>query len=263
MNTEPAFAKCHCHCCGGGIEFPAEGADQWITCPHCGKETILLLSSAIAPAATRVVTVEVPARHGVFYYVFWGVISLIATIFILAIGVPALIVGVGSFANARFAAQRAAELEALDKTNSVAVTTNAVAKPLSAAMLAARAADEKAYYMTNHIRLYGFAAAYHKTYSDRMVPGVEFKIQNTGAKTLDRVEVTVFFKDRLGKVVSEETWQPVFASEYSRGNPLKPGYIWQLEDRSYYPAKNVPSEWKEGAAVAKITDIRFADETKP
>lgn len=43
MNTETSFVKCHCHYCGGGIEFPTEGAQQWIDCPHCGKETVLVI----------------------------------------------------------------------------------------------------------------------------------------------------------------------------------------------------------------------------
>ena len=46
MNIETTFAKCHCHLCGGGIEFPSEGADQWITCPHCGRETVLVIPTS-------------------------------------------------------------------------------------------------------------------------------------------------------------------------------------------------------------------------
>jgi Zn finger protein HypA/HybF involved in hydrogenase expression len=46
MNAEPIFAKCHCHLCGGSIEFPIEGADTWVTCPHCGRETALVIPTS-------------------------------------------------------------------------------------------------------------------------------------------------------------------------------------------------------------------------
>jgi|GEM_PF-784002 len=42
-NEQPAssFATCHCKNCGGGIEFPKDGAGQEINCPHCGKKITL------------------------------------------------------------------------------------------------------------------------------------------------------------------------------------------------------------------------------
>jgi hypothetical protein len=43
--------------------------------------------------------------------------------------------------------------------------------------------------------------------------------------------------------------------------PLKPGYIWQQERGKVYSVNTVPSEWKEGAAVARISEIRFAKGT--
>jgi hypothetical protein len=51
MDPEPGFATCHCHHCGGGIEFPTSGADTWIVCPHCGKETVLVVALPPAPAS--------------------------------------------------------------------------------------------------------------------------------------------------------------------------------------------------------------------
>jgi len=40
--------------------------------------------------------------------------------------------------------------------------------------------------------------------------------------------------------------------------PLKPNYIWKLEQGRFMQAKSVPSEWKQGSVAAKITDIEFA-----
>ncbi|MBM4031799.1 MAG: hypothetical protein FJ291_08455 [Planctomycetes bacterium] len=93
------------------------------------------------------------------------------------------------------------------------------------------------------------------------MPGVEFKLRNRGNRTLKHVEVTVYFMDAAGKVISEEDYHPVLVSESSfvmeRGKPLKPNYIWQMERGKFYQAKNVPDEWSEGSAVAEITDIEI------
>ena len=96
---------------------------------------------------------------------------------------------------------------------------------------------------------------------DGRVPGVRFKLRNKGDKTLDKVKVVVLFKDAFGAVIAEQDYHPVLVSEYSfsgDNKPLKPGYIWQMEQGKFYKAKSVPSEWKEGSAEAKITEIRFA-----
>jgi hypothetical protein len=105
-------------------------------------------------------------------------------------------------------------------------------------------------------------ARYYTTYLDEKVPGVEFKIKNKGKRTLKEVEVTVYFKDAKGNVIAEETYHPVFVSEFSFGRknkPLKPNYIWQLERGKFYKADSVPDEWKEGAVSAKITNIEFME----
>ena len=62
-------------------------------------------------------------------------------------------------------------------------------------------------------------------------------------------------------MIAEEEFNPVLVTKYSFGNnkPLRPNYIWQQERGQFYQAKSVPSEWKEGAVKAKITDIEFAE----
>ena len=42
-------AKCDCQHCGVHIEFPAEMAEQTITCPHCQAETLLITQPAAIP----------------------------------------------------------------------------------------------------------------------------------------------------------------------------------------------------------------------
>lgn len=121
--------------------------------------------------------------------------------------------------------------------------------------------EEKATYIQNHIVLYDVGAKYWDSVLNGKVPGVLFKLRNTGERQLGMVEVTVFFKDKTGAVIFEEDFHPVLVSEYSFGDskPLKPGYVWQMESGKFYAAKSVPQEWEEGAVEAKITDIRFSE----
>jgi len=118
--------------------------------------------------------------------------------------------------------------------------------------------EEQAYL--EQLELYDFQAKYYTTALDERVPGVEFKLKNSGNRTLNLVEVTVYFRDSKGRVISEEDYHPVIVSEMSfePRKPLKPGYIWQLERGKFYQAPRVPTEWQEGNAVAKVTDIEFA-----
>jgi hypothetical protein len=44
-------SKCDCQHCGVHIEFPAEMAEQTVTCPHCQAETLLSISSSDSPPA--------------------------------------------------------------------------------------------------------------------------------------------------------------------------------------------------------------------
>ena len=95
---------------------------------------------------------------------------------------------------------------------------------------------------------------------DGKVPGVLFKLRNTGDRSLDMVKVTVIFKDVGGTAIHDEDYYPISVSDFSLGDnkPLKPGYIWQMETGKFYAAKSVPSEWQEGSVDVKIADIRFS-----
>lgn len=119
--------------------------------------------------------------------------------------------------------------------------------------------EEKQAYVKN-IVLYDLKARYYKTYLEEKVPGVEFKLKNKGDRTLKEVEVTVYFKNANGTIIAEEDYHPVLVTKFSfsgDNKPLKPNYIWQMEQDKFYKADSVPSEWKEGAVSAKITNIEF------
>lgn len=125
------------------------------------------------------------------------------------------------------------------------------------------AADAEAQaYIDEHLELYDVSASYKDAVLSGRVPGVLFKLRNNGDRSLDRVQVTVYFKDASDRIIAEEQYTPVLVTEYNfsgDNQPLKAGYIWQNEKNKFYAAKRVPSEWQEGNVDAQITDIRFTE----
>lgn len=123
-----------------------------------------------------------------------------------------------------------------------------------------RQEEEEQLYM-QHLKLYDLKAKYYSAWDNDHVPGVDFKIKNSGDRSLDRVEVTVYFQDPAGVVIAEEKYLPVLVSKFNFSGdktPLRPNYIYQMEAGKFYKADKVPTEWKEGAVTAKITDIDFS-----
>ena len=274
--TQPDLVTCSCNNCDGHLQFERQHAGQRINCPHCGMETLLYVPQSKPPPPplpqapqpqtnpnlrtcrdcgnSVSIHAEVCPKcgatfarrksHGVFFYVFWGVVSLIVTVTIVGMIAGILTVAVPAFLRGR----REAQVKMLG--------TNAAQTSLTLAQ------NLKLDYIKNHLELYDFTARYFDSVLDGKVPGVDFKIRNTGTQTLVKVEVTVYFKDSFGKVIAEAQYNPVLVTGYgfSDGSPLKPNYIWQMERGKFFAAKNVPSEWKEGAAEAQITDIRLAEE---
>ncbi len=121
--------------------------------------------------------------------------------------------------------------------------------------------EEKQAYIQNVV-LYDLSAKYYDSYLDKRIPGIEFKLRNKGNRSLNRVEVTVYFKDKENTIIYEETYYPVLVTEFSfagKDKPLKPNYIWQLEEGKFYKVDALPDEWKEGSVSAKITDIEFSE----
>lgn len=177
-------------------------------------------------------------------------------ILLLSVVIPIVIgIGLGAYRVQKSMAEASSPEHALSQPaagTSTASNTTAVTKPAGL--------TQEQQYVAKNLRLYDFKAKYMDSVLDGRVPGVTFKIKNNGDRTLDRVKVVVYFKDASGSVIAEEDYLPVLVSEYNfsgDNRPLKPGYIWQQERGKFYTAKNVPSEWKEGAANAKILEISF------
>ena len=121
--------------------------------------------------------------------------------------------------------------------------------------------EEKAKIIKN-IQITDWTVTTINTYSEDDVPAIRFGLKNNSDKTLDKVEVTVFFYDKENNIIFEEDYLPVLVSEYSYGSnnkPLKPNYIWRQEPNKYYTISELKgSEWS-GKASAKITDIRIQE----
>jgi hypothetical protein len=136
--------------------------------------------------------------------------------------------------------------------------------PLAAPSVASSHPDklsaEKVAYIRDKLQVYDLNAKYYNSLLDGRIPGVRFKIKNSGDRTLNRVTVKIVFFDAAGKAISEEEYHPILVSEYSVGDnkPLRPNYVWQDASDKFYSAKSVPSEWKTGSASATITEIEFA-----
>jgi hypothetical protein len=113
-------------------------------------------------------------------------------------------------------------------------------------------------YIKN-IKLYDFVATRYDTYLEKGIPGVSFKLKNNGDKTLSRVEITVYFRDKDDNIIYEEIYNPVSKHSYIDSKPLKPGYISSMQKGTFYTSKSVPEEWQDGNAEAKITDIEFSE----
>lgn len=88
-------------------------------------------------------------------------------------------------------------------------------------------------------------------------PGIFGTVINKGNRTLNKVQITVYFLDEAGTVIGEEDFHPILVSEYSFGDdkPLKPNYV---KDFGFTLKDSAPSGWS-GKVKANVTDIEFAD----
>lgn len=118
---------------------------------------------------------------------------------------------------------------------------------------------EKMEYM-DKVEITEFLAKRIDTYLKKKVPAVRISLKNKGDRSLDKVKVVVYFKDKDGNTIFEEDYYPVLVSKHSisgDNKPLKPGYVKEMEKDKYYTLKSALSDWQEGKAIAKVVDIEF------
>lgn len=143
-------------------------------------------------------------------------------------------------------------------SNASPASTTAI-KSSSAVATTEQQADLDAVAYASKVQVYDVKAKYFDSVLDGRVPGVEFKLKNTGDRTVTEVDVTVYFKDKDGNTIAEQTYYPILKSDYSMKpyTPLKPGYIWQTERGHFMSAKSVPSEWSSGKVDARVTLVKL------
>jgi hypothetical protein len=89
-------------------------------------------------------------------------------------------------------------------------------------------------------------------------PGLFATLANKGNRTLNEVEVTVYFYNGKGAIVSEKKLYPVSVSKYRPGrdnDPLKPQKAKKI---GYLVKEFAPSSWA-GKVQMRVTDIKFKE----
>jgi DNA-binding protein YbaB len=149
----------------------------------------------------------------------------------------------------------------LSAYNSISSNQKNVEKSANTSSTAIQGASqaEKQKYIDDNLEILDLKANIRNSVVDGEVPGVDFRIKNNGSQSLKKVEVTVYFKDKDGKIIYEDKFTPV-SSAGSNNSILKPHYIWQIEKGHFYTAKSVPSEWDKKSVEAKVTAIEFAND---
>ncbi len=124
---------------------------------------------------------------------------------------------------------------------------------------ALKAFTEKMEYI-DKVAITEFEAKRIDTYGDKNVPAIRVSLKNNGERSLDKVKVIVYFQNKHGDTIFEESFHPVLVSRYSTRNnkPLKAGYVFEMEEGRYFTVKSKLSEWDESKAVIKIVDLEFS-----
>lgn len=152
--------------------------------------------------------------------------------------------------------------EAMEVYKQLGSTENgkvASAEGLKTAQEAKEGFTEKMEYI-DKVEITEFTADRIDTYLDKGVPAVRLSLKNTGDRSLDQVKVVVYFQNSEGNTIFEEDFHPVNVNSYmGNSKPLKAGYVFEMEKGKYFTIESALSEWAEGKAVAKVTDIEFSE----
>jgi len=110
------------------------------------------------------------------------------------------------------------------------------------------------------VEIHRFEATHINTLSRKNIPAVRFKLNNTGDRNLNKVSITIYFKNAIGKIIKEKNYHPIFVTEYKNSRntkPLEAGHSWDMPEGEYYTIDDMPSEWQDGEAEIKVTDLEF------
>lgn len=96
-----------------------------------------------------------------------------------------------------------------------------------------------------------------KTWSDEVKAGCRVKIKNNSKETIYNLSVTIYYLDKNGKRIYEETSYPVNSSSWIDKIVLKPNYsiIYPSDDKYMTTDKLDLNEWDEGKVEVEVTEI--------
>ncbi|GIO33673.1 MULTISPECIES: hypothetical protein [Paenibacillus] len=133
--------------------------------------------------------------------------------------------------------------------------TNKGSEPTTSAAISDPVEQE---YAKNFIEVVDLKA---KWYTDSLygnkVAGYTYSLKNKGNKDVEYLTVTLYFMDKDGKTISEASLTPINPADIFDNKPLKANYSWKMDSGTYYQAKDVSKDWKEGSVKAEVTEIRF------
>jgi len=89
-------------------------------------------------------------------------------------------------------------------------------------------------------------------------PGLFATLTNKGNRTLKEVEITVYFYNGKGAIVSEKKLYPVSVSKYRPGRDNDPLYSKKAKKIGYLVKEFAPSSWA-GKVQMRVTDITFKE----
>ena len=89
-------------------------------------------------------------------------------------------------------------------------------------------------------------------------PGVFAVLKNNGNRVLNEVEVTVYFYNKKGAIVSEKKLYPVTVSKYRSGRDNDPLGPKKAKKVAYLVKEFAPSSWA-GKVQMRVTDIVFKE----
>ncbi len=110
------------------------------------------------------------------------------------------------------------------------------------------------------ISIYGAEAKRINTFLEGEKLGIRCNLKNNSNKTLNKVEVTAYFKNKSGEIIFEERWLPVLVSQYNfigNNEPLKPNRIYEMKIGNYHCLDGELRDAVLNKTEFKVTDVEF------
>lgn len=114
--------------------------------------------------------------------------------------------------------------------------------------------DEIIEYINKYFVLEKAVVKKFESYSGKEWGLTEIQVKNKGKKVVKDFEITVFFKDKDGNDIAEDSF---YIGESTIGNPLKPNYSWKQEKDRFYTFDHLTDEINPKRNTIKITDLEF------